>query len=237
MTGLSHRQPELAQNAVTACDLPLPSIAALFPGRVFVGKARPGEGATDGAFSAELAALGRVAPVRRQEFLAGRLALRRAQRAMGVTAFPVLPGRDRAPVWPAGHCGSISHAGDRAIAVLAATGPLAALGLDMEPAEPLPSDLLDEILSAAERDDLKGFTRPDVAARIVFSVKEAVYKAQYPLTRQLFGFDRLRVRLDGACGFQAVFRHGLAGFSAGHAVHGRYLVHSGMIVAGAALAC
>ena len=55
---------------------------------------------------------------------------------------------------------------------------LVGLGVDIEPAEPLPADLVGLVLNSAERSAAKG---DRVAQRFVFVAKEAVYKAIHPL--------------------------------------------------------
>lgn len=64
------------------------------------------------------------------------------------------------------------------MAAAARRGRLVGLGVDIEPPEPLPADLVDLVLSAAERQEAKG---DGVAQRLVFAAKEAVYKAIHPL--------------------------------------------------------
>jgi 4'-phosphopantetheinyl transferase EntD len=85
-----------------------------------------------------------------------------------------------APIWPAGIVGSLSHDSDIAVAAAALRRDIAALGIDVEPAEPLPAELVDIVVTPRERlrlaDDPYG-------GRLVFSAKEAVYKAVHPLDR------------------------------------------------------
>ena len=148
-----------------------------------------------GDFEMELQALGTVSDVRRAEFLAGRLALRRAQRQMGVDPFPVLPGHDRAPIWPPGLVGSLSHAGRLAVAVLCRAGPQVFIGVDLEDDAPLNADLQDIILLDEERRAIHHHPDAGRMAKLIFACKEAIYKAQYPVTEVLFGFDRVRVEV------------------------------------------
>ena len=61
----------------------------------------------------------------------------------------------------------------------------------------LPPEITAEIATEAELSALAPLSRGRAAAR-VFSAKEAAYKAQYPLTRCLFGFDAMTAHLpDG----------------------------------------
>ena len=52
------------------------------------------------------------------------------------------------------------------------------VGIDIEPPLPLPEDLLDVIATPGEREQLKGNL---VSARLLFCMKEAVYKATHPI--------------------------------------------------------
>jgi 4'-phosphopantetheinyl transferase EntD len=73
------------------------------------------------------------------------------------------------------------------------------LGVDIEPATPLDPDLVAVICTPAERAWLAGETDPGLAAKMIFSAKEAVYKAQYPLTGKVIGFDAVTLEMiEGA---------------------------------------
>ncbi|MGY6535723.1 MAG: 4'-phosphopantetheinyl transferase family protein [Pararhodobacter sp.] len=207
---------------------------ALFSGPVCAGVATLAETASHDSLDAELHALGQVTKKRRAEFLAGRLALRRAQAQMGIPPFALLPGKDRAPVWPKGFCGSISHAGDQAVAVLGSMSDWRALGVDLEIDAPFPKDLLETVLTRKEQMRLSAFQVPPRAAQLIFSAKECVYKAQYPLTGLLFGFDMLDVTLYQDQGrFDAVFQQNAGPIAAGTSVIGHFSIIGGMIVCAA----
>jgi 4'-phosphopantetheinyl transferase EntD len=83
-----------------------------------------------------------------------------------------------APHWPVGIVGSLAHDERVAIAAIARRHDLAALGIDIEPAEPLPEDLLELVTTPWERLALQ---HDPFQGRLHFVVKEAVYKAFHPL--------------------------------------------------------
>lgn len=126
-------------------------------------------------------------PARRREFAAGRAAARRALEAAGLPPAAILSLPDRSPAFPDGLAGSIAHSA--ALALAAVDPGRKALGIDLEPVVPLAADLWPEVL---REDDPEGL---DPMARFV--LREAAYKAQYPLTRRLFGFRDLRLVRDG----------------------------------------
>jgi 4'-phosphopantetheinyl transferase EntD len=108
----------------------------------------------------------------------------------------------RAPVWPDGITGSMTHCRGYRAAAVARRDVVASLGVDAEPHGPLPGRVLDRVTLTQERDMLleRAAERDDVAwDRVLFSAKESVFKAWFPLTRRWLGFEECRVdlRADG----------------------------------------
>ena len=166
--------------------------------------------------------LARMVPARRREFAAGRTA---ARRALGQSiAIPM--GADRAPVWPAGVSGSITHTQGWAMAVVGS----GLIGIDLEQDEPLPPEVFDTVLLPQERVALGADTR---RAKLIFSAKECAYKAQYPVTKELFGFDAICITL-GDSTFHAEFQRDVGPFRRGHILSGRYAIGGGFILTGIA---
>jgi 4'-phosphopantetheinyl transferase EntD len=150
----------------------------------------------DALWEGESAAVARAIPKRRTEFAAGRSAARAAMAEIGLAARAIPQGNDRAPLWPAGLVGSIAHCDACCIAAVAMQEHYAALGVDVEPATPLASDLFEVICTPAERAWLDDQPDPGLMAKVIFSAKEAVYKAQYPLTGKMIGFDAVTLDFD-----------------------------------------
>jgi 4'-phosphopantetheinyl transferase EntD len=65
---------------------------------------------------------------------------------------------------------------------------------DAEPDEPLPRGVLDDIALPLERERLGARDGPP-PDRLLFSAKETVYKAWFPLARRWLGFDDVVVTL------------------------------------------
>lgn len=150
-----------------------------------------------GLWPVEAAAMTRAIPKRRAEFAAGRRAARIAFADLGLPPAAVAQGADRAPQWPAGLTGSIAHCETCCIAAVALIGTHGTLGIDVEPATGLDHDLIALVCNPAEREWTTGQPDPGLAAKMIFSAKEAVYKAQYPLTGTVIGFDRVTVAING----------------------------------------
>jgi 4'-phosphopantetheinyl transferase EntD len=135
---------------------------------------------------------------RRREYAAGRLLARSLLGATGSADVALTNGPDRAPIWPPHVVGSITHCPSLCAVAIARSSDLFGIGIDVEPAEPLPEDVADRVLSPAERKSIARLPRQlrTVAARLVFSAKEATYKALYPTTRRFLDFPDLHVELD-----------------------------------------
>lgn len=202
------------------------ALAGLFPAGVAVAAVEIG---TEQAapLPEEEAALCGAVPARRAEFAAGRTAARQALAALGLHAVAIPAGRDRAPVWPQGISGSISHGAGYAVAAVHGGRPL---GVDLEAEGAVEPDLWPVVCCVDELAALPDTDRRQAVAR-VFSAKEAVFKAQYPLTGAMIGFDAVEVRLQ-ADGFTARFRQTVGPFAAGHEMAGRSAGLCGVIVSG-----
>lgn len=113
---------------------------------------------------------------RRADFVAGRRAAARAMAALGHTG-PVLR-EDRRPLFPPGVQGSISHCTGHIAASIASTHPtVAATGIDLERADRLTWGTATLICTPREVRWVAAAQRRESRLSVVFSAKEAVYKA------------------------------------------------------------
>jgi 4'-phosphopantetheinyl transferase EntD len=95
------------------------------------------------------------------------------------------------------HC-----AGYRAAAV-ARDRDVLTLGLDAEPDDRLPEGVLNAIATADERARLCALAAaaPEPSwDRLLFSAKESVYKAWFPLTRRWLGFEEAAITINPSDG-------------------------------------
>ncbi|MET7140980.1 4'-phosphopantetheinyl transferase superfamily protein [Xanthomonas sp. PPL139] len=145
------------------------------------------------------ASIARSVRKRQAEYLAGRRAALAALRAAGSAATDLPIGDDRAPVWPAGFLGSLSHTDGLAVAIaLPASAGAHGIGLDVE--RVVAADQLEAIrsvaLDASDCAALAGLARArgwPYALTLGFSAKESFYKAAAATVGRFFDFDALRI--------------------------------------------
>ena len=176
---------------------------------------------------------------RRREFAAGRAAAHDALTALGEPVVPILVGEDRAPIWPPGVTGSISHTKSCAMAVAALQDPTTAnmvlgLGIDIEEDTPLAKDLWRAIRTPQEQEWARTQANPGQMAKLIFSAKEAAYKCQYATSRRYYGFDGMELEFDVENGsFRAYFCADQPPFRSGDFIAGRYAIGAGLILTAA----
>ena len=179
------------------------------------------------------ASLQRSVAKRQAEYLAGRVCARAALHALDGRDYVPATHEDRSPIWPAGIHGSITHGKGWAAAVVAADGDSAGLGLDQESLlnDERAERLAGEILTPAELQRLD-YSQLGLGVTLTFSLKESLFKALYPLTRQRFyfehaellewsveGYARLRLLTDLSADWQA-----------GRELEGQFCVQDGYLL-------
>lgn len=173
-------------------------------------------------------AVPRAVPKRHRAFSAGRAA---ARMAMGRPDLPVPMRPDRAPLWPAGFCGSISHSDTACLAIAAPLRLFRGLGIDLEPALPLDRDLWSAVLTPPELEWISALPEAEksLSAKLIFSAKEAGYKAQYPISECLFGFERFQTSIYEQT-FTLKFTAAVSGFSTSSELAGSWCITGGHIL-------
>lgn len=154
-------------------------------------------------FPEEQALLANAVEKRRREFTTARACAREALGRLDLPAVAIPAGARGEPLWPAGVVGSITHCDSYRAAALARAREIVTIGIDAEPHAALPDGLLDEIARAEELPALHRLQRelPEVHwDRLLFSAKEAVYKAWFPLAQRWLGFEDISIEIDARTG-------------------------------------
>jgi 4'-phosphopantetheinyl transferase EntD len=143
---------------------------------------------------------------------AARIVARELLGQLGRARGAIPKGESGAPVWPEGLVGSLAHDAEIAVAAIAMRQDFLSLGVDVEPAEALDPDIFEMVATATERRRMQD---DRLGGRLLFSVKEAVYKAAYPLDNMFLDHHDVEVSLDSGvarvCNGRTVrFRYGVA---------------------------
>ena len=173
--------------------------------------------------------------VRRREFVTARRCAREALAKLGHAPVPIRSGPKREPQWPVGLVGSITHTVGFRAAAVAPQSVFASIGIDTEQNGRLPDGVEESITLPGEPEMLVALKRAFPAThwgRLLFSAKESIYKAWYPLTGRWLGFEDARLTIDPAGTFVAkLLINGtrMDGGSPISELRGRFLVARGLI--------
>ena len=174
---------------------------------------------------------------RRREFITSRRCAREALRVFGYLEEPIRPGAKREPQWPAGITGSITHCVGYRAAAVARTADVSLLGIDAEPNSSLPADVAESVIVPGEVEMLSRLagSHPDTCwERLLFSAKESVYKAWFPVTRRWLGFEEVCLSIDADAGSftAALLVEGtrIDGAPPLRSLHGRFVVDRGLVM-------
>ena len=140
---------------------------------------------------------------RNQEYLLGRLAIKDALGSLGYP--PIWIERDpltKAPVWPEGITGSLSHSSGLALAVVGDSPPILGLGVDLEKANrTIDLGIERHICTQDESDDLRSLHLENQAIRLLltFSAKESLYKCFFgKIPRDLLRFKNVSLKWESS---------------------------------------
>jgi 4'-phosphopantetheinyl transferase EntD len=136
---------------------------------------------------------------RRREFVTARRCAREALAKLGHAPAPIRSGPKREPQWPVGLVGSITHTTGFRAAAVAPRCVVASLGIDTEQNDPLPEGVEELITVPGEPEMLVALTYAFPTTqwgRLLFSAKESVYKACYPLSGRMLSFEEVRLTID-----------------------------------------
>ena len=140
-----------------------------------------------------------ASPKRRLEFSLGRMAARHALAQLGITNRPAIgSGEKGMPLWPDGIVGSITHAAGSAIAVAAHDREAWALGIDLQDLERgRRVDISKMICHDSELPWIEALPEQRHERLLsLFSAKESIYKALFPVCRRYISFKDVQLLWD-----------------------------------------
>jgi enterobactin synthetase component D len=144
----------------------------------------------------EQEALGPNAVEKRRMFFAlGRAAARAALRELelpgvgDLQSLAIGRGAGGEPLWPPGVVGAISHAGDVAVALVGRRSDYAGLGVDVEELGRGPSPRTARLICRPSEMEWADPASGSPRLAMLFSAKEAVFKAVYPIEHIWLGFS------------------------------------------------
>ena len=132
---------------------------------------------------------------RRYEFSAGRLCGRKALQQLGIDNCLLTQGKNGEPIWPDQITGSISHSKKWAAAAISTTKDIMAVGFDIETINRISSGILKRIITEKEKElrDKKDEQDAQIYATLIFSAKEAIYKALSKLYSKTLRFKDVSI--------------------------------------------
>jgi 4'-phosphopantetheinyl transferase EntD len=169
-------------------------IGSILPEAVVAVEARD-DSAHVSLFPAEEVSLGRPVEKRRREFTTARGCARAAFDQLGLPPSPVPTGSRGEPRWPSGVVGSITHCDNYRACAIARSTTIATIGIDAMPHLALQDDVVPVIAVPPEVAWLSGQKRDAPAVHwdaLLFSAKESVYKAWFPIARRSLHWEDLR---------------------------------------------
>lgn len=136
---------------------------------------------------------------RRFELLAGRFCARQALSQLSMTVPWVPTGPHRAPIWPKGVVGSITHTNDFVAALAARTEYVQTAGIDAEPimVSEVARSIASMVVAPGELESLRDqwvpYTDEQTVLTLLYSAKESLFKCLYPFVGDYFDFNAAQV--------------------------------------------
>jgi len=169
---------------------------------------------------------------RKRDFATGRYCAKKALEKWGVTGVEILRDETKAPVWPEGFTGSISHAEHLCGAVIVKSDTVSAIGLDIEKIGGVKKEMWNMVCTPSEQALLNTVFagEHDLYATLIFSIKESFYKLQSPITKQFLEFTDVELRWDGENFALKVIKSNYGSLIDTTQMHIQWAVHLGQVI-------
>lgn len=175
---------------------------------------------------------------RRAEYLAGRIACKLCLQKLGIISEVLISDPpNRFPVWPAGVNGSISHCGNRAVALVNSSS--LSTGVDVESVseesvavlKSAINEVVPELLDTSTTMSKSSLLGIDSKLVLAFSAKECLYKALYNHVGYMFGFESAQLIESTENSFKLQLTCNLNAFLVqGRVFEGRYFIEDDLVI-------
>ena len=180
---------------------PFSADGSWFGGDLYIGAAGTIGSHYSSLSESEKRYIGAAVPKRIDEFSTGRFLARRVLARLGADWRQLSDHPGPRPMWPERVVGSITHCDDAAIVVASSNPRVRAIGVDIEKAQPVDKALFELLFTSGE---IEALAEAEVEAPnlpvVLFSAKEAVYKAVNPLTDAYIEHRDVELEIDRRSG-------------------------------------
>ena len=176
--------------------MPEPLLSLIAPTCVIVEETRQDLG--EPLYPEEKAYVSRTVERRRREFVTVRRCAALALERLGERRPVQVPGAHGEPAWPHAVVGSMTHCEGYRAAAVAQRSFMRSIGIDAEVNEPLPDGVLRVVARGSELSGLRDLRAGGGSVaydRLLFSVKESLFKAWFPIVQTWMDFEDAKVRL------------------------------------------
>jgi len=153
------------------------ALQALLPVKVGCAVQQVASEAEAFQYAEEGSHLANAAIARRNEFISGRRCARIALAHIGQASCALPADSDGLPIWPSATMGSITHSRGLCCAVAASADKMMHLGIDLEKTTRLSARAMERVVHPLEEATVG---EDQALGSLLFSAKEAFYKAQFP---------------------------------------------------------
>ena len=154
------------------------ALQALLPVKVGCAVQQVASEAEAFQYAEEGSHLANAAIARRNEFISGRRCARIALAHIGQASCALPADLDGLPIWPSATMGSITHSRGLCCAVAASADKMMHLGIDLEKTTRLSARAMERVVHPLEEATVG---EDQALGSLLFSAKEAFYKAQFPV--------------------------------------------------------
>lgn len=178
---------------------------------------------------------------RKLHYFLGRACIAQALEKLGHPRVQVETNPDRSPKWPSGILGALTHTDRWVMTAVAASGHFLGIGIDSEEiSRATPIEKIAQSFADEQEKQLMHYANLPLRTWLflIFSAKESLFKALYPIKREYFGFEHARVvsispdqrvELPFSGSFFIQLTHPKNGFLQGTAFKGLYQVSQSQV--------